>query len=497
MYQKLRLFVGSWHPYGIFENEPESVTAQGLRPFNLLRWFSLLSFFALAAISIALAATLSHFLTREILQRDALLTSQFVTSLVATQNQQARLGRGVTLAQVLDERADFAQLGVNPKEAAIERDRFYDHIRLLPDVLLANVYDANRKIVWSTNPLLIGKLDDANDELDEAFNTRALVATSYLDQEHHSEETHKSEQAFVADPKKYFVESYMPLLNGDDQVLTVVEIYKEPGSLLDVVKRCQKLVWACTALGMVFLYLAMFWIIRRADSTLDDQQRRLLESETLCVVGEMSASVAHGIRNPLATIRSSAELALDGDPESIRRNAKDIITQVDRLGKWVRDLLVFSRPVTGETQAMDLVSLVDNCLPNFAAQLEKSRVTCDFIRPTTALPRVNGNRALATQALASIVSNAIEAMPDGGCLQLELKVAESGRQVSVIVSDTGSGMSATQMDLVFKPFYTTKRNGLGLGMALVKRIMERFDGTIGLNSTEGEGTRVNLTFKTH
>jgi len=431
-----------------------------------------------------------------------LLTSQFVTSIVAVQNQEARLGqgfkmgRGITLGQFLDERANLAQLGVDPKEATYIRSQFYDHLKMLPDVLLVNVYAADRKIIWATNPVLIGKFDKGNDELEETFEKRSMVATNYLDQEHHNEEKHKGEQAFDADPKKFFVESYMPLLNGDNEVVAVVEIYKEPASLLDAITRCNQLVWSCTALGMIFLYLAMFWIIRRADMTLENQQRRLIESETLCVVGEMSASVAHGIRNPLAAIRSSAELALDGDPDSIHKNANDIISQVDRLGKWVRDLLVFSRPVTGEAQAMDVVSLIDECLPNFAAQLEKNQIACNFVRPAGTVPRVQGNRALATQALASVISNAIEAMPSGGRLQLELQFEEAESRVDVIVSDSGMGMSATQMDLVFKPFYTTKRNGLGLGMALVKRIMERFGGAIRLNSAEGKGTCVSLTFNT-
>ena len=491
MYQKLRMVFGRWLPYGAWVDHSRLATAQGLRPFNLLRWFSILSFAAVAIISIGFASTLTHFLTREILQRDALLTSQFVHSIETVQNQQARLGRGVTLGAILDERGNT---GIDPREAASVRNQFYDHLRFLPDVLLVNVYAADRKIIWSTNPVLVGKIDKDNDELDDAIQTRVMVATNYLDQEHHNEEQHKNEQAFEADPKKFFVESYLPLLNGEGDVVSVVEIYKEPESLLDAIARCQQLVWSCTLLGMVFLYLAMFWIIRRADTTLDDQQRQLLESETLCVVGEMSASVAHGIRNPLASIRSSAELALEGDAVSIRKNANDIISQVDRLSKWVRDLLVFSRPVAGETQAMDILALVDDCLPNFAAQLEKNGIDCTVVRPDGVVPRVKGNRSLATQALASVISNAIEAMPGGGRLQLELQVGEREKNVSLVISDTGAGMSETQLDLIFKPFYTTKRNGLGLGMALVKRIMERFGGAIRLNSHEGQGTKVSLTF---
>jgi signal transduction histidine kinase len=234
--------------------------------------------------------------------------------------------------------------------------------------------------------------------------------------------------------------------------------------------------------------------VRRADRTLADQQHRLVEAEALCVIGEMSAAVAHGIRNPLASIRSSAELALDGDLASARKNASDIIVQIDRLGKWVRDLLMFSRPLSGENQKIELVPLVEGCLAAFATQLDKARVACEFVRPPVELPRVIGERALATQALASVVANAIEAMPQGGSLRLELQSTARPSAVAVVVTDTGTGMAPAEIDLVFKPYYTTKRHGLGLGMALVKRIMERFGGGIMLESREGEGTKVTLNF---
>jgi signal transduction histidine kinase len=85
-------------------------------------------------------------------------------------------------------------------------------------------------------------------------------------------------------------------------------------------------------------------------------------------------------------------------------------------------------------------------------------------------------------------------MPQGGSLRLEIQSAAKQKGVAVVVSDTGPGMSPAEIDLVFKPYYTTKRHGLGLGMALVKRIMERFGGGIAMESREGKGTRVKLNF---
>jgi len=466
-----------------------SLDCDPARRFQLLRWISILGFVALVLISIPFAAILSHFMTREILDHDAALTSQFIASVAETQSSQANLGSKVTLGQLLDERVDMAKLGVDPQAAGAARKQFYDHLRFLPDVLLADVYARDRSVIWSTNRSLVGQVTQDSSELEKAFAARAIVSVSYVGHTHNA-----VEQLFERQPEKLYVENYVPLLDARGEVAAVAKIYKEPGDLLRSIDRGKALIWACTAFGAVLLYLALYWIIRRADIMLKAQQQRLVETEALCVIGEMSAAVAHGIRNPLASIRSSAELALDGDQASTRKNAMDIIFQIDRLGKWVRDLLVYSRPLTGECQKMNLVAMVDDCLPHFSAQLEKNRISCEFVRPPAGMPAVLGASALATQALASVVANAIEAMPTGGTLRLELQLEPLLRRVVLSVSDTGAGMSPVELDLVFKPYYTTKRDGLGLGMALVKRIMERFGGDISLDSRQGEGTRVNLSF---
>jgi signal transduction histidine kinase len=467
----------------------QSLSSDPTRRFKLLRWISILGLVAIVLISIPTGVILSHFMTREILDHDATLTSQFIVSVAETQAAQANLGPKVTLGQILDERTSLGGLGLDAQVMVSARKQFYDHLRFLPDVLLAEVFAHDHRVLWSTNSSQIGQIPQDKGELDKAFASRAIVNVSYVGRAHEP-----VEQLFLRQAEKLYVENYVPLYDARGDVAAVAKIYKEPADLLRSIARGKILVWACTVFGAILLYLALFWIIRRADAMLNAQQQRLIETEALCVIGEMSAAVAHGIRNPLATIRSSAELALDGDLESARKNANDIIFQIDRLGKWVRELLAFSRPLSGENQKLNLVSLIDDCLPHFAAQLEKARVSCEFVRPQAEMPAVIGVRGLATQALASVIANAIEAMPTGGTLRLELMSEARLRRTALVVTDSGTGMSPAEMNLVFKPYYTTKRNGLGLGMALVKRIMERFGGDISLDSRQGEGTRVNLSF---
>jgi signal transduction histidine kinase len=202
--------------------------------------------------------------------------------------------------------------------------------------------------------------------------------------------------------------------------------------------------------------------------------------------------VAHSLRNPLATIRSSAELALEFDSGPAHKNINDIIGQVDRMSKWVRELLQSLRPLNDEAEPVNLVAVLHDSLAAFEQQIAKGRISVVFAPKET--PMVLSQHVQLTQILNSLLANALEAMDDGGTLTVSLDPSDSQR-VSVTVSDTGKGMTEEQRRMAFRPFFTTKQGGLGVGLVLVKRIMERFGGTVALDSREGEGTRVRLSFK--
>ncbi|HWS14285.1 MAG TPA: hypothetical protein VN279_15900, partial [Rhodocyclaceae bacterium] len=145
------------------------------RTFNLTRWFAFLSLITISVISSAIAFLVSHYLTREILQRDGILTAQFIHSLVDTEGRHGGLGPDVSVGDLLDDRFDFSRSGLNAAELAETREEILDHINNLPDVLLANVYATDRRIVWSSNPALIGRRMEQNEELDEALHARVVV----------------------------------------------------------------------------------------------------------------------------------------------------------------------------------------------------------------------------------------------------------------------------------------------------------------------------------
>jgi two-component system sensor histidine kinase HydH len=470
---------------------PDTPAAEGKDwrpPFNLVRWFSLASFFIIAAVALGLGYVSTRFVVEESIERDSMLTAQFVQAIGAAEIRHAEISPNRTMGEMLDPRADTAYPDVNPGARAAARIEFLDHVEHLPDILLATVYAQDRSVVWSTNPELIGVRIENDDELDESFEMKEAVSTSY-----HEIDEERPEQRLLREPRYLFVENYIPMFNADkSKVVAMVEIYKEPVDLVARIQRGFKAIWLTTLLGGAVIYLGLFWIVRRAALLLHSQQKQLVANETFVALGEMSSAVAHSLRNPLANIRSSAELAQEIASHTAQKNIGDIISQVDRMSRWVRELLVSLRPVNDDFETVDLVLAIDDTLNAYAPQIQRSNVEVRFTPRT--VPPVVSQQVLLTQILNSLFANALEAMPKGGVLSIDIETPAPG-QVCLILNDTGKGMTQQQQQMVFKPFFTTKQGGLGVGLALVKRIMERFEGSVELTSQEQEGTRVCLNFK--
>ncbi|WP_438301283.1 sensor histidine kinase [Pseudomonas sp. NMS19W] len=458
------------------------------QPFNLLRWFSLISMAVIGTVAVALGTVSTRFVIEESVQRDALLTAQFIQAIASAEVRHVSIPNIRTMGDLLDPRQDRDFPDVDPAARASARGEFLDHIEHLPDVILANVYAPDRLVIWSTNPALVNTRIHADEDLDRAFSEKIPVSASY-----HNVDKGREEQKFVVPPDYIFIENYIPLFDADGKNVTaMVEIYKEPKDLIARMERGLTLIWLATALGGGLIYLGLYWIVRRAAILLAVQQKQLIANETFVALGEMSSAVAHSLRNPLATIRSSAELALEFDAGPAQKNIKDIIGQVDRMSKWVRELLQSLRPLNDEPEPVNLVAALHESLVAFEQQIAKNAVHVVFHPQET--PMVLSQPVQLTQILNSLLANALEAMDKGGTLTITLEPTNNGG-VSVMLSDTGKGMNEEQRSMAFRPFFTTKQGGLGVGLVLVKRIMERFGGGVTLDSREGEGTTVRLAFQ--
>lgn len=459
---------------------------QAMGQFNLLRWFSVLSFIIIGAVAIGLGSLSTRFLMNESLERDALLSAQFIQAVAVGEIRHHDLS-GMQMGAILTP----SVYGMLKEETARNRVRarseFLDHLAHLPDSLLATIYSPEREVVWSTNPALIGRKITADPALEAAFTSRERVTARY-----NEIQDRRIEQQFIHPPQEFFIENYIPLKDEQGNVLAMVEIYKEPVDLIERVNRGFRLIWMATALGGLVIYFGLFWLVWRASKLLASQQDQLVANKTYGGLVEMSTAVAHSMRNPLASIRTSAELAQSMDGQPAGKNIADIVSQVDRMSIWVRDLLLCLRPLRGESEPVDLLGAVHAALGSFEQQLAHSKIQVSFVSAPT--PLVVSHQLLLAQVLNSVIANAIEAMPEGGRLDIGTSLAADGGKLYLSINDTGKGMTRQQEMTAFKSFYTTRQGGLGIGLIMVKQIMERFGGEVSLSSREQEGTCVDLCF---
>ena len=443
------------------------------RPFNLLRWFSIVSLVAIIIVGSVCGWILTRYLTRQMLLRDAEVSREFLESIATTEKTR-----------------DYLQpFAPPPPPAALAL--FVEHLPTLPDVVRANLYAYDRTVLWSTDSEIIGRKFETNDELDRAFTGEIVIESGRL-----AVTQKKAEHVgLAAETAKtgfnYFVETYLPIRDDSgEKVLAVVEIYRFPRALIAAIDEGVFLVWMTSAASGLCLYLAFFGIVRRGDMLLREQRERLVEAEMLTTIGEMAAAIAHNIRNPLASIRSAAELAREEDRQRIDECLRDIMSEADRLDSWVRTLLLASRGASVNVEQLDINDLLQEILDGNAVEMRRRNIKLALC--AGALPQIRGNRAMLGHALGSVVSNAVQSISNRGKLSVETRCVDSGK-VQIIIEDTGSGIPATVARNIFRPFFTTKPNGIGLGMPLAKRIFGRHGGSITLESTEGRGTKVVMT----
>ncbi len=225
---------------------------------------------------------------------------------------------------------------------------------------------------------------------------------------------------------------------------------------------------------------------RRRLDALTAAQSRLVQRERLAALGELSAVMAHEVRNPLGVIFNSLG-SLDRllKPTGDAKILLDILREEsDRLNRIVGDLLDFARPVNLSTLPMPVEQALDEA---WTAATTATNPTAVVVRREIApgLPMLEADSRLLRQALVNVMVNAIQALPHGGTVTLRARAAELSHGVSAVdleVEDTGVGVASVDLSRVFEPFFTLKATGTGLGLAVVRRIIEEHGGTVALRA---------------
>jgi two-component system, NtrC family, sensor histidine kinase HydH len=233
--------------------------------------------------------------------------------------------------------------------------------------------------------------------------------------------------------------------------------------------------------------------LAEANQHLKEAEAAVRRAERLAALGQLTAGLAHELRNPLGTMKSSAELLgrqVARENEIAKEMAGYIVTEVDRTNSLITRFLDFARPQHLRLETDDITALLDSVIARFERESGAAASISVYKNYSPDIPKVAFDGELLERALLNLLVNAAQASPAGSVVTIKTKAVETsmGPGVEIAVIDRGSGIDAKNLESIFNPFFTTKSTGVGLGLAIVSKIIDEHGGQIAVESTPGEGS---------
>jgi two-component system sensor histidine kinase HydH len=228
--------------------------------------------------------------------------------------------------------------------------------------------------------------------------------------------------------------------------------------------------------------------LAEANRHLSEAEAAMRRSERLAALGQLSAGLAHELRNPLGTIKASAEMltrSMPAENEVAREVAGFISSEVDRTNLLVTRFLEFARPLKLRLAPVELTQVLDSAVAN----LERNSPHYDVAVYKNYAPEIGElqlDADLMERVFYNLLLNAAQATPPGGAITVKTRLVDSTAEISVI--DRGSGIEPTDLESIFNPFFTTKPEGVGLGLAIVSKIVDDHGGKMAVESEPKKGS---------
>lgn len=437
--------------------------------FSLSRRFAMASFGVIVVIGIGLGWLLSNMLTDRLLKREGAVMQDFIQLILRTEYAEAYF--------------------IEPDNPEL-RLRFLNamaHVEEITEPVRVNAFRPDGTVLWSTDKTLVGRQFPVNDELEEAIRGQTAVSSGNARFGLPNKEEHEG----LALYGRNFVESYVPIRReGGGDVIGVMEFYKIPLQLNESIREGIVRLWLACLASAILLFTTLYWIVSRADRVMRQQQARLAEAATLATAVELASAVAHNLRNPLASIRVSAEMQQQRDVSTAEavEHSHDITQAVDRADRWISELVRVAQVPSLTPEPVPVVPLIQGCLQEMQSEFKRHRIDLQVADGPGV--SVVAHPAMLRQIVLSVIANAVDAMGQGG----EMKVSwqQKGQIVILMLSDNGTGVSEEARQRLFRPFFSTKSGGLGIGLALVKRMVEQWQGTVALTAVAPHGTSVEI-----
>jgi two-component system sensor histidine kinase HydH len=469
------------------KSSPKDVPTQGTRPFVLVKAFTVSSLAVMLSATIVIAALNAHWVRNILLEK----SKEYNRLLVENLNHQ------IFLRFVAPMVFKHGEIKLREKsqhqllDAVIKSTLHSFHVEMV------NIYGTDNIIGYSFDKSRIGQENAGGVHYQKAMNRES---TSKLIQKGSSLEL------MFWFPKETKIVTFAPLIqevqlsrSGDKMVIGVIEIIRDVSDDYQQVFKLQGLIVMTCAIIMALLFMVLRFVVKHGERIIEHRaeerlklEEKLRRAEHLSAIGEMTAGVSHEIRNPLGIIKSSAQLMKKKmarlDPAS---NIPDIIVEEStRLDRIITDFLDFAKPKIADLRPCVLEDIIDKNLVFLAPQIEENRVRIvkDF---QNHLPEIMGDPAMLYQAFLNILLNAFQAMDDKGTITIA--TWSENQLIHLSFTDTGTGIDEEIIKKVWTPFFTTKETGTGLGLGIIKNIIEAHGGNIAISTVPPSGTRVDIT----
>jgi signal transduction histidine kinase len=457
-----------------------------LKPFRLVKIFSFTGLGLVLVFTMFLSWVISNYARNVMLER-----SEAYTLLLAE-----NLNRQVFIQFVLPTAMRYGEIALRNPNQFKRLDTVVRNTTEGLKVDSVTIFDSVENIIsYSTVPELVGKRNAGGKEYKKALNginNSRLISTASL-----------ASLLPGSEPISSKLKTYIPfrrenpLSERTDDIMGVTEIVQDLSEDMEAILKLQFSIIVISILIMGTLFIILRQIVNKADQVNEAraQERRRLEeklhhSERLASLGEMVAAVSHEIKNPLGIVRSTAEILNKRLKKLAPGNehlAEIIVTETGRLDEIVREFLDFARPQVPELTSNSINDLLLKVTEFMQPEFVRRNIQLEKQLDNTISP-MDLDSNMLYRAFLNLFINAIQAMPEGGTIILTSNPSPKRKNGAVItISDTGKGIPKEKQEVIFTPFYTDKNRGTGLGLSIARNIFEGHNGSITVESEEGQG----------
>ncbi|ACN14210.1 two-component hybrid sensor and response regulator histidine kinase (Ntr family) [Desulforapulum autotrophicum HRM2] len=455
------------------------------RPFRLVKYFTFTSLVVMFAATIIISAINTHWV-RTILQQKS---EEYAQLLVENLNHQ------VFLQFIIPVVLKYGQIKLREEVQYKRMDQVVKTTLHSFNVEMVNLYDMNNIISYSFDTSRIGTKNAGGSGYDNAVKN---ISSSRLLQ-------HGSPlELFFGVPAETKIVTFAPLkaekplssISGP--ILGVVEIVQDISKDYKKIFRMQILVTITCCIVMGSLFIVLIFVVRQGENIIDRRnqeqlklEEKLRRAEHLSAIGEMTAGVSHEIRNPLGIIKSSAEL-LKKKMEKLGTSTTivDIIVEESlRLNNIIKDFLDYARPRNPDLHPCRIKEVLEKNIAAIEPLIQEKCLEIET-RFNDNIPKIMADAPMLYQAFLNVLLNAIQAMDDGG--RIIISVFADNSNIIILFEDEGKGISEEALKKIWNPFFTTKDMGTGLGLGIVKNIIESHDGEIDISNRASMGVQVEI-----